>query len=135
MANYSTIDVETLRAALIGFEHRKAEVEAKMAEIRRQIGGGPKVSATAAPASEEAPRTRRKMSASARKRIAAAQKKRWAAFHASTGAPSKRAAATKKKTGGKRKMSAEGRRRIAEATRRRWAAARAEKMAAGSAIP
>jgi hypothetical protein len=51
----------------------------------------------------------RRMSAAARKRIAAAQRARWAKFHA------KRS---------KRNVSPEGRRRIAEAARARWAASR-----------
>jgi hypothetical protein len=51
----------------------------------------------------------RRMSSAARKRISAAQRARWAKFHA------KRS---------KRNVSPEGRRRIAEAARARWAASR-----------
>jgi hypothetical protein len=58
------------------------------------------------------------MSSAARKRIAAAQKKRWAEYHRSKEAPAK-----------KRKLSAAGRQRIIEATKKRWAAVRAQKAA------
>jgi hypothetical protein len=59
------------------------------------------------------------MSAAARKRIALAQKKRWAAYKAEHG--SKPAAAAKPK---KRVISAAGRARIVAATKKRWAAYR-----------
>jgi hypothetical protein len=59
------------------------------------------------------------MSASARKRIALAQKKRWAVYKAEHGA--KQAAPKAQK---KRVISAAGRARIAAATKKRWAAYR-----------
>ena len=59
------------------------------------------------------------MSADARARIAAAQRKRWAASK-------KAGAAEVAKPKKKRHMSAAGRRAIAEATRKRWAAYRAQ---------
>jgi len=33
-------DPEILAAALVGFEHKWSEIEEKMAELRRRIGGG-----------------------------------------------------------------------------------------------
>ena len=60
------------------------------------------------------------MSASARRRIAAAQRKRWAALKNAQAAPPKP----------KRKLSAAGRRAIIEATKKRWAAIRAAKAKA-----
>jgi hypothetical protein len=62
---------------------------------------------------------KRVLSPSARKRIAAGQRKRWAAVNAAKQSAPK-----------KRKMSAAGRERIAEATRKRWAEFRAKKAAA-----
>jgi hypothetical protein len=59
------------------------------------------------------------MSAAARRRIALAQKKRWAAYKAEHGA--KAAAPPKAK---KRVISAAGRARIVAATKKRWAAYR-----------
>lgn len=69
-----TLDPALLRAALIGYENQLAQIDKAMAEIRRQLktaGSG-----SPAPAKERG----RAMSAAARKRIAAAQKKRWAAY-------------------------------------------------------
>ena len=61
------------------------------------------------------------MSVAARKRIADAQRKRWAAVK--KGAASEAVASAPKKA--KRRLSPEGRRRIIEATKKRWAAVRA----------
>lgn len=61
---------------------------------------------------------RRTMSASARARIAAAQRARWAKYKANT-------AAKKARGGGRRKMSAAARAKIAAAARARWAKAKA----------
>ncbi len=72
-------DRSTLEAALIGYQHQLAAVRTAVADIKKQLGGrgqaGP-----AAKVKDEAARPRRTMSASARKRIADAQKKRWAAY-------------------------------------------------------
>jgi hypothetical protein len=71
------LDIATLQAALVGYQAKHDEITTKMAEIRKRIHGGDEpfpVGTT--------PRKKRKMSAAARKRIAAAQKKRWAEFHA-----------------------------------------------------
>jgi hypothetical protein len=73
----STNDHALLEAALIGYQHQAAQLAEKIADIRRQLGGkSPSAAPTAA-----SPRKRRPMSAAARKRIAAAQKKRWAEYH------------------------------------------------------
>jgi len=103
-----TTDHELLQAALVGYQHCLDEIEGKMAEIRGQIA----ITPTSAPGPG-----RRKMSASARRRIAAGQKRRWAKFHKDKPAPGK-----------KRKMSAAGRKRIVEATKKRWAEYRAQRM-------
>ena len=138
MANKSVLDAPTLRAALIGYEHQISELKAKAAEIERQLSGRVTKESPVPASSGGTQGTRRRMSASARKRIAVAQKKRWAAFHAAKqkpAKPAKPAQASAKKSGGKRKLSAAGRQRIAEATKKRWAAHRAAKIAALSAIP
>jgi hypothetical protein len=75
--------------------------------------------------SKDGAKPKRTMSADARRRIGAAQRKRWAAAKGATGMPAKKAG---KKA--KRHMSAEGRAAIAEATRKRWEAFRAAKAAA-----
>lgn len=106
-------DYSLLEAALIGYQHQRELLAVKIAEIQRQLGNAP------ATASTETPK-KRVMNVAARKRIARAQRKRWAEYHKTQGAPAKK----------KRTMSAEGRERIAEATRKRWAEFRAAKAAA-----
>jgi hypothetical protein len=72
----NTTDHALLEAALFGYQHQREQIEAKIAELRRELGGkSPAAEKTAAPAKK------REMSAAARKRIAAAQKKRWAEYH------------------------------------------------------
>jgi hypothetical protein len=72
-----------LEYALSHLERERDEIQAKIDHVRRQLGGS--VSAPAAPAApvEAAPaaapgRKKRVLSAAARKRIALAQKRRWA---------------------------------------------------------
>jgi len=68
-------DREILEAALVGLQQSLTDVDARMAEIRRKLGIRRRSPAAAAlPA--EAPR-KRTLTAAARRRIAAAQKKRW----------------------------------------------------------
>src|SRR5512140_3132506 len=71
-----SFDPELLAAALVGYQQKLAEIEARMAEIRRQLGG--KTASTAVAAATPAP-TVRYLSPEARERIAAAQRRRWAA--------------------------------------------------------
>ena len=70
--------------------------------------------------------TRRTLSAGARRRIAVAQRARWAKVRAH----SKGVAVTPAVASGKRVMSIGARRRIAAAQRARWAKVRAQKKAA-----
>lgn len=71
------LDTTTLQMALVGYGAERQKVQAKIAELRRQLGSRAAIPVAVAPAK----RGTRRMSAAARKRIAAAQKKRWAAFH------------------------------------------------------
>jgi hypothetical protein len=66
--------------ALIGYAEQGRQIENSIAEIKSQLG----IRSTRAAASTttDGVQPKRRMSASARKRIALAQKKRWAAFHA-----------------------------------------------------
>jgi hypothetical protein len=116
-------DPEVLRAALAGYQHELSMIEQKMEEIRRELGGR----ASVAPRTSTGPGKKRVLSSAARRRIAAAQKKRWAAYKKAEAAPAKKTPAKG------RKMSAAGRKRIAEATKKRWAAFRAAKAAAAAA--
>lgn len=109
-------NAEILQAAIEGFEARKLEINQQIAELRRMLSD-----ANAEPISASAANGRRTMSPAARKRIADAMHKRWAAVKKDV-AP-KGAAPLPKKA--KRRLSPEGRRRIIAATKKRWAAVRA----------
>ena len=70
------IDLETLQAALIGYQTEQDRITKAIADLQAQLKGG-KAPARAG----RATKPKRKLSAAARKRIAAAQKKRWAEYH------------------------------------------------------
>jgi len=112
------MDRTILEAALVGLGHKMGEVTQKIAEIKRMLGGG---------TGPQAQGTRRTMSASARARIAAAQRKRWAAQKKQQ---PQMTAPAKQSSPKKRKISAAARKRMAEATRKRWAEYRAKKAKA-----
>jgi hypothetical protein len=69
-------DSSLLEAALIGYQLQRERIDKAIAELRQRLGGK-----TVPAISSDGVRPKRKMSAAARKRIAAAQKKRWAEFH------------------------------------------------------
>ena len=91
---------EILTAALEGYEAQKTRIDAQIAEIRSMLGGG-RTDAT----------PKRKVSASARRRMARAQKLRWKKIKLGPEAAQKP----------KRHMSASARKRIAAAQKKRWA--------------
>src|SRR5437588_90969 len=83
--NTSVDQPALLAAALEGLELQRSRIEAQIAEVRRMLGGprGPRAAAkpqqeAAAPA--KAATKKRQLSPAARKRIAAAQKRRWAEY-------------------------------------------------------
>jgi hypothetical protein len=94
-----------IEAAIVGFERQKQEIDETIAGLRAQLGGASSGSSHKTTIAGAA-RTKRVLSPAARKRIAAAQKARWAAFHAKQGAPAKKAAP-------KRKMSPAARAKLA----------------------
>jgi hypothetical protein len=70
-----------LEAALVGLEIQKANIEAQIREVQQSLGTRVAAPAKQAPApAAAAPKTKRTLSAAARKRIAEAQKRRWAAY-------------------------------------------------------
>lgn len=75
-------DTTTLEAALVGLELKRSEIDGLISKIKKQLGGKSTSasSASSAPAAKStgAPRRKRVLSTEARKRIAAAQKRRWA---------------------------------------------------------
>ncbi len=116
------ISQEIISAAIQGFEHQKHMIDTQIAELRAMMSGN---SAPAAETVASAPgKTRRKMSAAARKRISEAQRQRWSK---SRGQATASAPATKKsaKSSG-RQLSAAGRAAIVASLKKRWAAKKAE---------
>jgi hypothetical protein len=84
----SSHDHSMLAMALVGYEVEKKKIEERIKEIRARLGGGKSAAKGSALEPGEAPK-RRKLSKAARKRIAAAQKKRWAEHRKATGQASK----------------------------------------------
>jgi hypothetical protein len=86
----SVANRDILEAALRGLEMQREKLEEQIAQVRsmlgRRVGRPPKGAAAEGAVSGAAAGTERKrtLSDEARKRIAAAQKKRWAAFRKST---------------------------------------------------
>jgi hypothetical protein len=115
-----TLNNDILAAAIDGFEAQKKRLDEQIAELRRMMNP----SGSSAPTASAPAGKRRTMSAAARKRIAEAQRKRWAAVK-KDGAQTKTGAAKSAASKTKRRLSPEGRRRIIEATKKRWAAVRA----------
>jgi hypothetical protein len=76
-------DTTLLEMALVGYEFQRQKIDEKIRELRASIGGM-KPAAKAAPAESghaaksTGPKKRRTLSVEARKRIATAQKRRWA---------------------------------------------------------
>jgi hypothetical protein len=101
-----------------------SQVDARIAELQSRLSGRASTN-TAAPAAGGGNRGRT-MSPAARRRIALAQKKRWAKYKAEHSGAAKPKAQ-------KRKLSAAGRARIVAATRKRWAAYRKAQQAPAKA--
>ena len=76
MAQGNKEDLATLEMALVGYQVEKEKIETRIRELLSQVKGKPVV----APA-KKAPGVKRALSASARRRISKAQKKRWAEHH------------------------------------------------------
>jgi hypothetical protein len=85
----TTEDLSTLQMALVGYEVEKQRIQDKIQEIQARLKGKP--AASPAAAAPKAARVKRVLSAAARKRISAAQKKRWAEHRKSAKAAAKEA--------------------------------------------
>jgi hypothetical protein len=114
------LTTEILTAAIDGYEVQKTRIEAKIAELRAMLSGGP----AQAPISEPAKRKRRKFSAAARRHMKEAQQRRWAKIR---GESEPRAPATPEPAKPKRRIGKAGMARIIAATKERWARVRAAK--------
>jgi hypothetical protein len=110
----SKLSPEIITAAIEGFEAQKRRIDEQIGELRAMLNGGQ-------PKADGAPQKgkRRTISAAGRKRIAEAQRQRWAALKE---APEPATSQPKKR---KRRLSAEGRAAIVAALKKRWAEKRA----------
>ena len=72
----STQDLATLQMALVGYQVEKQRIEDSIRAIQAQLKG--KRVSLASASDQKTPGTKRVLSPAARKRIAAAQRKRWA---------------------------------------------------------
>lgn len=112
---------EVITAAILGFNEQKRHIDSQIGELQAMLHGrGPAPAVTA-----EAPtRTRHKVSAAARRRMALGQQKRWATIKggAESSSPVKLEPFKPK-----RKLSLAGRRAIIAATKKRWAKVKATK--------
>jgi hypothetical protein len=106
------LDPQILDAVLEGLRFQKQQLDRYITEAQRLLGGRGRKPAAAV---KEAKEPRRKMSAASRKRIAVAQKKRWAEYR------NRKATAVQEAKEPRRKMSAASRKRVAAAARKRWA--------------
>jgi hypothetical protein len=114
-ADMPKLTPEIITAAIDGFEAQKARIDAQIAELRSFLAGD--VAEEVATAPEAPAGKRKKFSAASRRKMAMAQKARWAKIKGESEptAPAPRV---------KRKMSAAGKKAIAEAQRKRWAASK-----------
>jgi hypothetical protein len=116
---------EVINAAIDGFKAQKSRLDQQIAELRTMLNGG---SPQGAVASEPVPRRHRRMSAAARRRIAAAQRARWAKLRGESGP------GPAKVVKPKRRISPEGMKRIIAATKRRWRLQRAAMRAKSATV-
>jgi hypothetical protein len=98
-----TSNQDFLQAALGGYLHHLAEINRRIAELRGRLGNMADGAA--------APPKKGTMTLAGRRRIAAAQRRRWRETKQAKAEPEKL----------KRKLSAAARKRIGDAARKRWA--------------
>src|SRR5215470_14265953 len=118
-----TLTPEIALAAIAGLELQKTQIDSQIAELRSVLDGR-RTSSVATP-SESGQGKRKKFSLASRKKMAAAQRARYARLRGES-EPTEAATAKPKK----RKMSAAGRRAISAAAKKRWKAIKAAKKAA-----
>jgi hypothetical protein len=110
----TTLSPEIIVAAITGFESQRQHIDSQIADLRALLHGGRPDTVAASHYGQ-----RRKVSATARKRMADGQRRRWAA------AKGLSEAATTTSPKRKRRLSAAGRAAIVAALKKRWALKRA----------
>ncbi len=112
---------EIITAAISGFEHQKSQIDEQIAELRAMLSGGPaETAATPEPAKPQ----RRMRSLAVRRKMALAQKQRWAKIK-SESEPAAPAPAKAPKA--KRKLSAAAKAKLVANLRKARAAKAANK--------
>src|ERR1017187_3438237 len=119
------LTTEIITAAILGFEEQKRHIDSQIAELRAVLTGGP---AAAATTPEPPTRKRKKFSAASRRKMAMAQKARWAKIKGESEPP---VPAKPEAPKPKRHISKEGMARIIAATKKRW---RLQKAAAKATV-
>ena len=114
---------EIITAAIAGFEAQKRHIDSNIAGLRNMLHARHAVAVAASSKPE------RKVSLASRRRMALAQKRRWAAIKGHLQANS---AASPHRLEGR--ISEEGRKRIIAATKKRWALIRAQEAKANRAV-
>jgi hypothetical protein len=112
---------EIMIAAIAGYEAQKSHINSRIVEVRSMLDGG----RTAPTALSETTKPRKKRSLAVRRRMAMAQRARYAKLKQGSEPPQAESAKPKK-----RKMSAAGRRAISLAAKKRWRVIKAAKKAA-----
>ena len=74
----SSADMATLQMALVGYQIERQKIDERIRQIQAQLKGKSAAPAAAAAGESKAAGRKRTLSPAARKRIAAAQRKRWA---------------------------------------------------------
>jgi hypothetical protein len=120
---------EIITAAIEGFEAQKTRIDAQIAELRAVLTGG---STEPAAPSESPTRKRKRFSAASRRKMAMAQKARWAKIKGESEPP---APAKPEATKPKRRISKEGMAKIIAATKKRWRLQKAAAKAAKKSAP
>jgi hypothetical protein len=118
---------DSLNGIINQLERQKTAIDRALAALQGIEGIRLPAPATSAPASEAPVRKHRKFSAATRRKMALAQKARWAKLN---GEGEPLSPATPKAPKPKRRISAEGMKRIIAATKKRW---RVQKAAAKKA--
>ena len=106
------LTTEIIHAAIEGFESQKRRIDFQIYELRQLLNGDSAETGT----ESGTPARKRKISAAGRRRMAAAQKARWAKIRGEAEPASSLVASKQAKQ--KRKLSAAGRKAISEAIKR-----------------
>jgi hypothetical protein len=79
----SKLNTAIIEAAIVGFEHQKTQIDVQIAELRAMLTGPAETATTP----EATPSKRKRFSAAARRKMALAQKARWAKLRGETQQP------------------------------------------------